>query len=393
VTAFRYRAARPDGAMLTGTVQAGSAAAALQLVESRGLLPVTLSETADTARSRVDAGTLAAILGGLAALVDAGLPVDRALAAAQETAPERLRDALAASQAAVREGGSLSTALHEAGLAPPMVLGHLKAGERAGALGAALARAAAELERAAELRAKVRAALTYPAFLMVAGTVSVIVIVAVVVPKFAQLLGDQGHALPASTRLLLGLSAAVRGSALPALVLGALVAAPLLRWVRGDEGRLALHRFLLSLPFIGTQRFQLASARACGALGGLLEAGVPMLEALRLAGDAAGDLAVRERMALVRLDVERGERLSGALRQHGAVTTAALRLAAFGEQSGALPRFLAQAARLEEAAAHRALQRAVTLLEPAIILAFGTAVAFVALALLQAVYSVRPAGV
>lgn len=392
MTAFRYRAARPDGEMLTGTVQAGSAAAALQLVESRGLLPVALSETSDFARQRADAGTLAAILAGLAALVDAGLPVDRALAAAQEAAPERLRDALAASQAAVREGGTLSTALSEAGLAPPMVLGHLRAGERAGALGAALARAAAELERTAELRATVRAALTYPAFLLVAGTVSVVVIVAVVVPRFAQLLGDQGHALPASTRLLLATSAIVRGGAAPALALGALIAAPVLRWLRADDGRLALHRFLLSLPFIGTQRFQLASARACTALGGLLEAGVPMLEALRLAGDAASDAAIRERMALARLDVERGERLSTALRQHGAVTAAALRLAAFGEQAGALPRFLAQAARLEEAAAHRALQRAVTLLEPAIILAFGAAVAFVALALLQAVYSVRPAG-
>jgi type II secretory pathway component PulF len=392
MTAFRFRAARPDGEVLTGTVQASSAAAALRLVESRGLLPVALDEAAATAPRRVDPATLAAVLAGLAALVDAGLPVDRALAAAQETAPDRLRDALAQGQAAVREGGSLSAALAEAGLTPPTVLGHLRAGERAGALGAALARGAADLERTAELRARIRTALTYPVFLLVAGTISVLVIVGVVVPRFAHLLGEQGHALPASTRLLLAASSVVRGAALPGLILGVLLAAPGFRWLRAETGRLALHQFLLALPFVGALRHQLASARTCGALGGLLEAGVPVLEAMRLASEAAGDAAVRERMLRARLDVERGERLGRALRQHGALTPAALRLAAFGERAGALPRFLAHAAWLEETAAHRALQRAVTLLEPAIILAFGAAVAFVALALLQAVYSVRPAG-
>ena len=117
-----------------------------------------------------------------------------------------------------------------------------------------------------------------------------------------------------------------------------------------------------------------------------------MLPALDLTRDAAADQAVGERIAAARVDVDRGERLATSLRHHEALTPAALRLVAFGEQSGQLAAFLQHAARLESAAAQRAIQRAVTLLEPVLILAFGAVVAFVAAALLQAVYSVRPAG-
>jgi len=392
VIRFRFRAARPDGELLTGVVQAGSAGAALQLVESRGLLTLALDEDASRPPQRIDTGTLAAALAGLAAMLDAGLPADRALAAVEDLVPESLRDPLAVGRERVRDGATLSSALAEVGLAPPTVLGHMRAGERAGTLGASLARAAAELERAAETRARIRTALTYPAFLAVAGTASVITIVLFVVPRFARLLADQGHALPTSTRLLLGIAAFARVIAAPSLLLGAMLLAAALPWLRSERGRHLLHRWLLTVPLVGAERLRFASARACGTLGGLLEASVPMLEALRLAGDATGDAEVRERFALARLDVERGERMATALRAHAALTPGALRLAAFGERVGSLPRFLAHAARLEEAAAHRALQRAVTLLEPAIILAFGAAVAFVALALLQAVYSVRPAG-
>ena len=109
---------------------------------------------------------------GLAALLDAGLPVDRALAALEETAPPRLVRALAAASTLVHEGAPLSHALAATGAVPDAVLGLLKAGERTGRLSAAVSRAAQDLERDAETRARVRAALTYPAFLAVAGTIA-----------------------------------------------------------------------------------------------------------------------------------------------------------------------------------------------------------------------------
>jgi general secretion pathway protein F len=138
---------------------------------------------------------------------------------------------------------------------------------------------------------------------------------------------------------------------------------------------------------------QLSSARTCAALGTLLESGVPLLGALQLCADASTDGAVATRIGKVREDVTRGERLGESVRRHEALSPLALRLVDFGERSGRLAGFLAQAARLEAAAAQRTIQRAVTMLEPALILGLGLAVAFVAAALLQAVYSVRPTGI
>ena len=215
-------------------------------------------------------------------------------------------------------------------------------------------------------------------------------IVGFVVPRFARLLGSEGRALPASTRLLVAASAALAHAALPGLLVLVVAALLLARALRTRDGQLELHRRLLALPLIGPLRLRLATARACGALASLLEAGVSMLAALELGGQAAADGAVGERIALARTDVDRGEPLALALRRHGALSPAALRLVAFGERSGRLAVFLRHAARLEAAAAQRAIQRLVTLLEPLLILAFGAAVAFVAAALLQAVYSVRP---
>jgi general secretion pathway protein F len=290
----------------------------------------------------------------------------------------------------VREGAALSAALDSADAITPLVLGYLRAGERSGKLPAAIEKAAAELEREAETRARIQAALTYPAFLAVAGTVSVTAIVGLVVPRFAALLGSEGRALPPSTRMLVGAAELLHRGALPLLAVAIVAGAVLLRVLQTPEGQLGLHRRLLALPLLGPLRLRLATARVCGALASLFEAAVPMLAALDLARDAAADRAIAERIAAARQDVDRGEPLAVALRRHEALSPTALRLAAFGEQSGRLAVFLRHAARLESAATQRAIQRAVTLLEPLMILGMGAAVAFVAAALLQAVYSVRP---
>ncbi len=394
MTAFRYRAARLDGELLQGTVDAGSTETALRVVSERGLFPLAVEHETSSSPVRAAAGTAetAAMLAGLAAMLEAGLPADRALLAVEETASPRLRAALAAARAQVREGRAMSSALGAAGVVPPLVVGYLKAGERSGKLAAATQRAAQELERDAETGARIRAALTYPVFLCIAGAVSVTAIVGFVIPRFARLLGDQGRALPFATRTLLAASSVLSHGAIPLLVLAAVSAVAISRALRTPTGALALHRRLLESPLVGPLRQRVASARACSALSGMLEAGVPMLAALDLTSEAVSDRAVAERIRAARTDVDRGERLATALRRHAALSPGALRLVSFGEQSGRLAAFLEHAARLESAAAQRAIQRLVTLLEPVLILSFGAVVAFVAAAILQAVYSVRPAG-
>jgi general secretion pathway protein F len=393
VTTFRYRAARADGERIAGTVTATSAMTAAADLTGHGLFPLEVREVLpDSGGRRFHGEELAPVLSGMAALLGAGLPVDRALQAASETAGPRLEPVLRAARDAVRQGGSLSAALSASTRFPAMVIGLIRAGERSGRLAAAVERAAEELERAGELRAQVRAALTYPVFLATSGVVAVAAIVGFVMPRFATILGDLGQALPLSTRLLLGVSGAVRGHV--ALLLLALAAGGIAFAVaaRTPAFNLAWHRWLLDAPVVGAIRRGMSSARVCRTLAGLLDAGVPLLAALEAAREASGDPAEAERVTAARREVNEGTRLATALQRNAALPPSALRLVAFGEQSGRLPAFLEQAARMDERAAHRSLRALVALIEPVLIVGFGALVAFVAAALLQAVYSVHPAG-
>ena len=391
VIVFHYRAARPDGGRVTGVVEAATASAAVAVLADRGLLPLVVrEEVAGSLQRSLAPGILAPAFAGLAALLDVGLPADRALAAAAEGASGPVAELLRGTLKLVREGVSLSKALQRTGGAPPMVIGVLSAGEAHGRIAGAARLAASELERQAELRAQLRAALTYPLFLLVTGGLSLVFIVRFVVPRFAALLGDVGQTLPPATHALLTIADLLRvhGMALLALVLGvSLVGASALRT---PEIRARLHAVLLTWPMTGSIRMSLATARVCRGLATMLESGVPLMAALDLASRAAADEEIARRMVLVRHDVGEGSSVGAALGRHRAITSAALQLVRFGEEAGRVPEFLAQAARLDDGSAQRSLQRLVAILEPLLIVSFGAVVAFVAAALLQAVYSVRP---
>lgn len=389
MTAFQYRAARADGRVLAGTLDAASPVAALEALTARGLFPVRVQPAAARGATPVSL-ELASALSGLGALLDVGLPADRALAAVCETAPPAIAAAFDAAKDRVTQGAALSAALAESSAVPAAVVAYLRAGERSGRLAAAVQRAASEMEQAVDVRARVRGALTYPAFLALTGLISVTAIMGFVVPRFIELIDAGGRQLPASTRMLLALSGLT--TRFGPLLLGLLVAAVigLVHASRTERGRLQLHRVLLATPLLGALRLRLASARVAAALGSLLESGVPILPALAHAQDSAADAALEERLARAALEVERGERLADALERHTALSPLALRLARFGDRAGRLPAFLAHAARLETLQAQRTLQRAVTMIEPVLIVSFGLIVALVALAVFQAIYTVRP---
>ncbi len=398
MTAFRYEAARADGAAVRGIVDAASVPEAAALLSARGLFPVRVDPPAAGAGrpffGRPSSQAMATVFQSLASLVEAGVPLEQALRATERVTSGRLRDAVTHVGTRVREGASLGAALAaEEGLFSGVTIGLVRAGERGVGLAPALAQAAVQLEREAETVARVRAALAYPLLLGTVGTLSVGVIVLFVVPKFVALLSDLGQALPLATRLLIGVSDAARRFG---LALGVAVAAAVLAVARLiAEQRAAWHGWLLALPLVGPIRHALATARTCRTLAALLGTGTPALAALRNAREASGDEAVAARLDVAQARVTEGSSLAAALEGSRALTLAALSLVVIGESAGGgrLPALLAKAAELEEREAERRLKTLVTLLEPALILLFAGLVAFVASALLQAVYSLRPGGV
>jgi len=393
MTPFRYRAARADGGIVEGLVDASSASQASATVTERGLFPLTVTpaaaaETSGRPASRRD---LAIVFQSVAALVSAGVPLERAVASSEALARGALRDTLAAARRRLREGEAFAAALSAAhGVVPGIVLGMLLAGERGSQLPLALAHVAAHLEQEAELVARVRQAVAYPLLLAVVGVASILVIGTVIVPRFGELLGDLGQELPPATRVLLVASRILSHYWFLLVPAAAGLVGLGVEAVRRPGTRRRIEDALLVAPLIGPVRLALATARIARALGGMLAAGMPLLPSLDAAAEAAGDGAAATRLTRARERVAAGAPLAVSLEREGALAPSALQLIQVGESSGRLADMARRAGDLAAQEAERGLKTLVTLVEPALIVAFGGLVAFVAAALLQAVYTIRP---
>lgn len=390
---FDYRAARRDGSVEQGSVDAPSRDAASDLLSRRGLYPIDLRSptVSQSARRTISTADLALTLRLLGDFLAAGLPVSRALQALEDVAPPSLRDGVPALAISVREGKGLAAAFAAAPVrVPPLVIGIIQAGEAGSGLAPAVRRAADLMETTAARRAALRSALAYPCTLALAGAGSLTLLVGVVLPRFAAILGDLGQALPPTTRAVLDGAAVARAGFLPATLAAALCAAVWRAWTATEDGLVRWHEMLLRLPVIGDVRRAAATARVAAAVAALLESGVPVASALAHAARTSGDAAIAHRVLSARGEVVRGERIARAMAAHDALTGTAVRLIRAGEESGQLAGMLAHAATIEGAHAERRVRAAVRLLEPGLIMVFGALVALVAAALLQAIYSVRP---
>jgi general secretion pathway protein F len=390
---YRFRAAGPSGKVTRGTLDATSLADAGSLLLQRGMHPIDLSLAPPGTERRPAPRQLALVFRSLASLREAGVPLERAVRCTLPLATGRLHAALVRALAQLTAGCMLADALSEGdAVLPPLVTGMLRAGERAGQLTQALAQAAEQLEHEAEFQARLRQALAYPMLLTVAGLASIGVIVGVVIPRFSVLLNDFGQELPPSTRALLGLSSFVQHRW--PLLLSAAAAACVLVWQRwqSPDGRRGLQSWLLSVPYLGSLQHSLISARILRAFASAMGAGVPLLSALQAAGEAAGNAAILARLEQAGTMVAEGQPASAALATTKSLSQLATDLLAVGEGSGQLGAMAARAASLLAADGERRLQTLVRMLEPALVVLFGGLTTFVAAALLQAVYSIRPGG-
>ncbi len=395
---FHYRALRADGKPESGTLRARDTRDAAEAVARRGLFMLEISDTGDGwsfeavlgAKRSPTAFDVAVTLRALATLLDAGVPITKALAALEHVVDSSVRTRLPEIARAVQEGNALSDAFHESGPGfSPIILAILRAGEAAGNLASAARNAAELAERLASSRAAIRAALTYPAILCTVGLLACGMMIVVVLPRFQSMLVDMGQPLPSSTLLVLELAAMARNASIPlaiAVGLGLLLGR---RMLSDPKVRTRFHAALLRLPIVGSLRFTAATARVCTVLGEMLESGAPIGPSLTQAAFAASDSEVSRRLELARADVIAGSPLGVACARAQALTVLAVGLIRTGEESGRMSAMLMHAGRMENERALAQLNRVVKLIEPGLILLFGLVIALVCAAMLQAVYGLR----
>jgi general secretion pathway protein F len=376
---FAWRALAANGKASAGVIDADTTRAAWQALRARGMFPTTLREerpAAHRAVRRPPAAELAAATRQLATLVAAGVPMADALrAVAEQSEHPALVQAFTVARARLREGSPLAEALAATPrVFPSLFCDLVRAGEASGALAAVLVRLAEHTEATAALRARLRAALTYPAVMTAATTVVLAFLLAWVVPQVTQLFAESGAQLPLPTRLLVGTTALVRATWW--MVLGAgLGAAWVVRArIATPAGRARLDALLLRLPVAGRLIHRAALARLSRTLATLLAGGVPLETALGIAAAVVGNRQLGASVTAARDAVRQGQALAPALAARDVFPALLVQLAAVGERGGSLAAMLERAALTYEGEVETAVATITALVEPVLVVVMGAVV-------------------
>ena len=374
---FKYRATDPQGRIVEGVADALSERAVMDELRRRRLYPIAVSSLGEVrTRKKQDAHAVALYARTLASVAGAGIPLERALGfAAEQAASEQVRVAGHAVQDAVTRGDSLAQAIESQPIFGKVFAAMVAAGEQSGALEESLNQVAAHLEEVAALRADVTSALLYPALVGAVSLIAVALLLLFVIPRFGAMLQDEGAQLPLTTRTLVAISTLlVRVWWLIPIVVAAIV----MRLRKEPRPRLPL------LSRIDDEYAVVLYART---LGMLLRSGRAVLPAMETAAGIVGNAGLRARLDAATARVAEGDTVRGAL--DGVLPPLATEMLAVGEESGSLDEMCLRVADAFEANIRRSLRAAVALLEPTLIVIMAGVVGFVALAMLQAIYSIN----
>ncbi|MFW5857083.1 MAG: type II secretion system F family protein [Planctomycetota bacterium] len=396
---FEYRALSGAGEPVKGMVTADTAQQARDLLRMQGVYPTGLRETR-VGRSGRPALRLPTLFGGgawerdrvamtrqLGTLLRSGVPLAQGIDILSRQSRGQTQERILLDLAErIRSGSSLAEALEgHVDRFDRFYIQMVRAGEESGRLDEMLQRLAGYLKERHELNAKISAAMTYPAFMVVVGLAVVTFLLAGVVPKITKVLIEQGGeaALPASTRILLAVSDifAVWWPLLLLLAAGAWFGVR--RALRAPAVRRRWDRWVLCIPVVGELALKTTLSRFVVTFSALLKSGIPAVEGLKLAGSAMGNLVFADLLRDAAERVTHGASLASALGRGGTMPLAVVQMVDVGERTGELPEILDNLAADFDADLEVAIGRITSLIEPVIILVMAVVVGFIALSIIQ----------
>ncbi|MFD1710192.1 type II secretion system F family protein [Ottowia sp. GY511] len=397
---FQYAGTATDGKPCQGSIRAPSAEAARLRLIGQGITPVSLQggDAAAAAMAatkseevRLKRADILLFTRELSHLKSANMPLDRALAMLQEIANnDRLKAFVIRVTEGVRGGKSLYTSLQpfERDLGRRYLV-MIRAGEASGGLTTVLKELTSQLEADDKLRNYIISSMTYPFILAGVAVLSVIILLAFVVPQFREIFDSMGDALPFLTRLVLNVSDFVRSNWMLLLLVFTIVVFLLSRWAASPAGRIRLDSGVLRMPLMGNVLRNLQLAIYFRTLGGLLQRGVPLVDALRIASDAVTNTALRKDLEPLVGIVKSGKRLSTGFGSAHFSQSSTAQLMRVAEETGDLDgTSLALADRYEEEG-RRTMSRLLAAMEPLIIIILGVIVAIIIIAILGGVLSIN----
>jgi type II secretory pathway component PulF len=400
---FAYRARNAQGGLVEGVLDCADRAVAIRQIELQQCIPIRIDVVgAEPKISRRDAvapaparqslkiphGQLLVFTEQLAHLLQAGMTLDEGLSILEKRLKQpRVQQMTHALHQALIDGRSFSQALSEfPRIFPPLYTNMVAAGEASGALPQILLRVVKHLMQAKDLRDRVQQALIYPAFLALAGAILITVFITFMVPQLTGFMSQTGGALPLPTRILVHIHHAITGY----WWIGALLAVGVIigfrAFIRSDEGRIAWDRCRLVIPGYGRITRHRYYAQFSRTLGTLMENGIPLLRALDLVTEIAGNRFLELKLGEVRRAVIDGATLSAALQEQRLFPDLLTDMMAVGEQTGHFAETMQAIADVYERELDRTVAVISQLIPPVIIVVIAVLVGFVVYSILSAVF-------
>jgi general secretion pathway protein F len=334
---------------------------------------------------RVTVADIALTTRQLAVLLKSGITlIDSLSAIVDQVDSDKLKRVFGSIKAAVNEGSSLANAMAQ----HPDVFGELyvsmiRAGEASGALDQVLVRLADFTESQARLRSKVFSAMMYPLIMVGIGSIIMMILFVVVIPRITKIFTQVKAELPLQTKLLIFIADSLKNYWY--LIFGGLAAAIWFfrRWKRSPKGRPIWDRFTLAMPIVGNIVRLVAVARFSRTLATLLRSGVPVLNALDIVKDVLNNVRLADVVSEAREAIREGESIADPLRRSREFPPIVVHMIATGEKSGQLEDMLENVADNYDFQVDQKVERLTTLIEPIMIVGMGAGVAFVVFAILM----------
>lgn len=389
---YAYKVKDKQGKLATGTIEAENETAVVAKLRQSGYLILNVTKKSKSALSLeislpflggVKVKDLTIFSRQFATMVNAGLPLTKCLSIlAEQTKNRTFAKSIAGVSHDVESGQSLSESMDKhPKVFPKLYTTMTKAGETGGVLDEVLLRVADHYEKESELKGKIKSAMAYPAAMFSFAMIIVFLMIIFIVPVFVKMFAEMGGTLPLPTRILLGINTLISGFwwLLLAITIAVIYG---YRWFsRTGSGRLLIDRIKLSMPVFGVLSQKIAIAKFSRTLGTLIATGVPILQALDIVADTAGNEVVVSAVRRARTSIKEGETIAKPLGKSKVFPSMVVHMIAVGEETGALHSMLSKVADFYDREVAATVDALTSLIEPFMIVGMGLIIGGILIAL------------
>jgi MSHA biogenesis protein MshG len=374
---YHYRGRNAQGQSVTAQLESADENSAADALMSRGIIPLELREVKPQKTfsitslfgSKVSLEELQIFSRQMYSLTRSGIPILRAIAGLSETTHSvRMKQALDDISSQLTAGRPLSSAMNQhQDVFDSLFISMVHVGENTGKLEDAFIQLSGYIEREQETRRRIKSAMRYPMFVLIAIAIAMVILNIMVIPKFADMFSRFGAELPWATKILMATSS-LFVNFWPHMIVGLIgIIVGIRYWLHSEKGEKQWDKWKLHIPAVGSIIERSTLARYCRSFSMMLGAGVPMTQALSLVADAVDNAYMHDKIVGMRRGIESGESMLRVSNQSKLFTPLVLQMVAVGEETGQIDQLLTDAADFYEGEVDYDLKNLTAKLEPILI--------------------------